>query len=613
MMRARGIAARLLLLFASLAVALALVEGALHLFFPDLGRPVTQVVRFAPGDRDFQYYDRKVVFVDGDVGYLHAPDRPEYTGFGIFGRDTPLSRTAAGEFRLLILGDSVGEWGSLLADGFAHVIARALADNDRGRRVVALNASHAGYGIGHIRAWLETYGDRVEPDLVLYAFVNNDLSAPLPERFSRADDGALELRFATPEPVPLIVDFGPMNPLLLDRLRALPLLFRTVGPALESRGITAPLPRRDPMLPLALAQFDRITAFCRARRLPLAVAHFPVGTAWDAYERLPEARTHREIARYCAARGIPYHDLLPAFSARDFRDLFVEEEWHGDGPAYHPNETGHRLAGYEIARFLAREGLAPFRVRDAALLDPPEPPGDMPPFPRIPPGDGPPGDGAFPGSGDGGPARGAPGEAPAILPLKLGGATLRVAALPADRNPAGWLEMAQLLDTAEATVGGAALRLRPGLLFLHESGALLSAIPDDTVEATVGGVPARFAPGEPLDFHPDGAPLAGTLADPLPQAGGTGAPLPAGTHAIFTAAGEAARELMEAAPAFIRVVETAAGRVAFAAFGYTGHRPADPATGAPPRLMRLESGEATLDGRPFAYPARSWFDMPTKE
>jgi lysophospholipase L1-like esterase len=105
----------------------------------------------------------------------------------------------------------------------------------------------------------------------------------------------------------------------------------------------------------------------RAHGAELAVMTVPALFQADADERarieayypglrLDPERLHRELARFCAAQGIAFVDLLPAFRREEARagvTLYhrIEDQ--------HWNAAGHALAAQELERALDQRGLLP--------------------------------------------------------------------------------------------------------------------------------------------------------------------------------------------------------------------------------------------------------------
>jgi lysophospholipase L1-like esterase len=82
---------------------------------------------------------------------------------------------------------------------------------------------------------------------------------------------------------------------------------------------------------------------CAARRARLGVTCFPLLHRLDD---APLADVHAEIGRKCAAAGIPFLDLAPAFAGRDESALWVHPADH------HPNAAAHAIAAEALEPFV---------------------------------------------------------------------------------------------------------------------------------------------------------------------------------------------------------------------------------------------------------------------
>ena len=91
-------------------------------------------------------------------------------------------------------------------------------------------------------------------------------------------------------------------------------------------------------LALRLAQ-----EMCTARGVRLGVVCFPLLHRLDD---LPLADVHEELGRKCAAAGIPFLDLGPAFAGKDASALWVHPTDH------HPNATAHAVAAQALLPFV---------------------------------------------------------------------------------------------------------------------------------------------------------------------------------------------------------------------------------------------------------------------
>jgi hypothetical protein len=96
-----------------------------------------------------------------------------------------------------------------------------------------------------------------------------------------------------------------------------------------------------------MADFNREVTAGGAR---LVVILFPMLYSFGNY---PLAGVHRKMGDFCNRESIPMLDLLPAFSEREAKDLWVHPMDH------HPNEVAHRIAAEQIRRFLVEQKMTP--------------------------------------------------------------------------------------------------------------------------------------------------------------------------------------------------------------------------------------------------------------
>lgn len=270
--------------------------------------------------------------------WSHNPDHPAVNRMTLIGTELQ-DEKAAGEFRLLVLGDSVTELGG--PEGYAH--PAILEDILRDTGVRTLNAGTGGYNTVQAAAWFARYGSPCQADAVILAFVNND-TAPAGERILRSD--GVEFRYRQPYAIPLLWDFGTANARVFGLFRSLGLFFRLATPSLEAIGFLSHRPRFDPALAEALAALDRLAESCRRQKIPLLVLHLP------AWPNTAFAGLHRNLALHCRQTGLIYHDLAESLSDPDFFD----PDERATGQAWHLSRRGHRRVAELLADTLVSLG-----------------------------------------------------------------------------------------------------------------------------------------------------------------------------------------------------------------------------------------------------------------
>ncbi|MBI4615614.1 MAG: hypothetical protein HY720_18495 [Planctomycetes bacterium] len=233
----------------------------------------------------------------------------------------------AGARRVLVLGDSIA-FGVGLPAGKTFPFVAEERLRERGIPAQFYNAAVPGHRTSTEYEWLVDRGVAVEPDLVVVVWCFND---PLPD----------------PEKWP---------PLLMNVTARLHL----VGYILNR--YTAHVARYSPdrieesmrdgreVWEGCKRHFALIRDVCRSRGVPFVVAIFPVLEYLDDY---PFGPAHEALHECLKELGIPYRDWLTLYEGKDERTLWLEPGeglYPGD---HHPNEEGCRIAGEDMAQWLA--------------------------------------------------------------------------------------------------------------------------------------------------------------------------------------------------------------------------------------------------------------------
>ena len=93
----------------------------------------------------------------------------------------------------------------------------------------------------------------------------------------------------------------------------------------------------------SMAALGRANAICRAEGVRLGVAVFPILHRLDDY---PFQGVHRVLREACERDGIPFLDLVPAFTSKSASDLWVHPSDH------HPNAAAHAIAAAALRPFV---------------------------------------------------------------------------------------------------------------------------------------------------------------------------------------------------------------------------------------------------------------------
>lgn len=299
------------------------------------------------------------MFVQGSGGAPRYRGRPgadvEVTGvryrhdsLGL--RDRELGEKVAGEFRVLLIGDSnVYGWGVPEPDLLARQLERELGGGVLGGRTArVVGAGFPGYNTEDQRALYHRLRDQVQPDLVLIAWFMNDC-----ERFglNLGADGTL---FADPLPVP-----EAWKPILWRSYlyRSLSLVRTT---ALFQQGRNALDAAEN--LTFAEAELRRFAADLRAAGTAFAVLEIPELEPSPGADRIRPGAYRAE--RFSAwLQGVaertpfPLVSLVSAVPDRPLSDLWV----HPGSGDRHPNAAALAAYATAIRAFLTDSGLVPLR------------------------------------------------------------------------------------------------------------------------------------------------------------------------------------------------------------------------------------------------------------
>jgi hypothetical protein len=297
----------IVLLTASLAVALGLAEGAARLLGPAGGATGYAPVRV----------DRRPINSKGYRDLERAIPKPE------------------GVRRAVCVGDSF-TWGTsvLFDDAWPQRVERLLS-RGRGERWEVVNLGEPGLNAVQESSRLDSEGFAYGPDVAIVAYVLNDSEDETAAEARRAADWVEEHREPSPRS---LLDRSALVRLVRTRLWATLENRRRVEDyrAMYADGYSGWMAARRALRAMG--------GMCRQRGVPLVVAIFPLfGNPLD--DRYPFADLHAKVAEAAGEAGAKVVDLLPVYRGLDWRLLVV------NGPDdEHPNEIAHRIAAQAIAR-----------------------------------------------------------------------------------------------------------------------------------------------------------------------------------------------------------------------------------------------------------------------
>jgi hypothetical protein len=253
-------------------------------------------------------------------------------------RERPIAPKSPHRVRVLMLGDSVAfGWGVQVEDVASRQLERELLTRS-GVDVETINSGVPGYNTLQEALFLQTYGDMVQPDMVLLLYVDNDTDYL---------DTTHPYLGHMPNPLqsPLqATDY------VLSSSRVY-FMARHFAPALLSSvwnkgsGEANTVGWRVSMHSLA-----DMAAYCRTRGIPFVTF---------LYRLIPDPHTDRlrtSLSEIAQRDYFYFCDTLPWFAGRNFRLLvnsFVDA---------HPNAEGQRILGHGIADFIVSHQLHTFPI-----------------------------------------------------------------------------------------------------------------------------------------------------------------------------------------------------------------------------------------------------------
>jgi lysophospholipase L1-like esterase len=281
------------------------------------------------------------LFFKNPAGYRGTYQHVEIATNELGLRERVLKPHFPGERRILVLGDSVAfGWGVKVEDAFPRQLEQKLSLSSAGV-VETINSGVPGYNSAQELAFLQMYGARLQPDMVLLLYVDNDIEAIDP---GRVHMGVL--------PNPLRDPRGAAD-YFLSQSRFY-FMLRHILPVLAGAGSSSAAEmHQTPGWRESMRSVQEMARFCHATGQPMVVLHFrmtddPIS---QALNQDLEARAH--------ADGFYFSDTLPWFTGRNIRQLtnsFIDT---------HPNAEGHRILAEGTARFMLDHG-----VMDTASISP---------------------------------------------------------------------------------------------------------------------------------------------------------------------------------------------------------------------------------------------------
>jgi lysophospholipase L1-like esterase len=265
---------------------------------------------------------------------------------GLRGPETTVVKPA-GTARVAVLGDSIafGYWVAE-EDGFPRQLESMLNEVQGARgHVEVLDFAVPGYNLDQEIETLRTKALRFSPDVVVVAFCLNDLEGIFSYELGLVQDRAERRRSF----------IGRLREALLSHSILMSWIEYRLS-ELEARRAFARArnPTSGPLYDQAVSQqkaalagrFAVLQAILSAHRIRGMVVVFPV--LGGRFERYPHRELHRAVTGAATEAGLAAVDLLPCYSAYDFRALRVD--------VVHPSPLGHRVAAHVVRDALCRRG-----------------------------------------------------------------------------------------------------------------------------------------------------------------------------------------------------------------------------------------------------------------
>lgn len=294
---------------------------------------------------------------DPELGYRNRPDWKDHNADGM--RDRP--RTDKTDFRILMLGDSIGYYGDTVEQTYPNQLEAILnADRDVAPCDV-LNASTRGYTNYQELLYLKRYAPVFEPDLVALGFCLNDVHKFL-HTFAVVDGKIVDRTYQFTRDAERSVSGGGW----LSRMASQSLFLSWLGRRTREAAIAMNLRAgyafdarvdintawKDAGWPDVEDQISQMAALCRERAIRLCLIVFPHATQYrDKYlerDRDYVLSPQRRLRGICDRLKIPMLDLYPVLD---------ESLLERDGIHLKPDAI--RIVAEQIAAFLKREQLVP--------------------------------------------------------------------------------------------------------------------------------------------------------------------------------------------------------------------------------------------------------------
>lgn len=277
-----------------------------------------------------------------------------HNSLGLREREIPFAKPE-GTFRILGLGDSFTYGAGVKAENvyLARLEGKLNAREGRHPRVEVVNAGIPRFFPEAERLFLEHYGLRYEPDLVLVGFVPNDV---IDTQFGlEAIEVLPDGRLISNRGAKLVARLGPVTTSLYTRSHLLRILLaryleaRYPEPPVRWLEVFRPDGYHEPAWRELERQYGLMADLARAHGAGFVLVHLPQMGPWGEGDAYPASR----LAAWAERRGVAFVDVLPALRARGDGSLLY---WPEDR---HPTDAGHAIIADAIFDGLGARGLVP--------------------------------------------------------------------------------------------------------------------------------------------------------------------------------------------------------------------------------------------------------------
>jgi lysophospholipase L1-like esterase len=256
-----------------------------------------------------------------------------------------------GRFTLLVLGDSFTYGvGARFEETYPSRLETMLNDRSGALPVEVVNAGIPGYFPEAERMFLEHYGKRWSPDLVLVGVLPNDVydTALGVDAFRHHESGYL-LSAEAAEAGQFVILLGRHSRLFRTAFRAWIALRRLGENPPRWREIFKEDGLHERDWRKVENEFRKMISICRERGSRIVFIHIPQKGPWKAMHAYPAKR----LAAFANENGAGFIDVLPAMRrAAESEQLYYEKDGHC-------TPAGYRVIAREVFRRLTENGLVP--------------------------------------------------------------------------------------------------------------------------------------------------------------------------------------------------------------------------------------------------------------